>query len=108
MVSKLRLGILPIRLETASYERPVPQEEERTCYCGSQEIESESHVLFNCRKYHDLRVDWLKQLCTPNDFDNLPVGEKFKVVLNDPDNVRPTVKYLVNVMDFRSLQSKNY
>ena len=30
MVSKLRLGILPIRLETARYERPVPLEEERT------------------------------------------------------------------------------
>ena len=108
MVSKLRLGILPIRIETARYERPVPPEEERTCYCGSQEVESESHVLFDCMVYHDQRVEWLKKLCTPGEFDSLPIREKFKIILNNPDNVRPTAKYLVNIMDFRSLQLKTY
>ena len=34
-ISKARLGILPIRLETARYVRPVLPEEQRTCYCNS-------------------------------------------------------------------------
>ena len=46
VISKLRLGILPIRIETARFSRPVLPEKERVCYCGSLDVESESHVLF--------------------------------------------------------------
>ena len=44
-ISKTRLGILPIRLETARYLRPIIPEEQRTCYCNDGEPESEHHVL---------------------------------------------------------------
>merc|ERR1711954_306133 len=43
-IGKLRLGILPIRLETARYVRPILPENERVCYCNSGRIESESYV----------------------------------------------------------------
>ena len=69
-ISKLRLGILPIRLETARYLRPIVPEQERVCYCGSREVESEVHVMFNCSMYDDLRAVWMKRcfyLCA--DFD---------------------------------------
>ena len=33
IISKLRLGILPIRIETARYTRPVIPENQRVCYC---------------------------------------------------------------------------
>ena len=46
-LSKLRLSILPIRIETARFSRSVIPEKERVCYCGSLDVESESHVLFN-------------------------------------------------------------
>ena len=47
-ISKTRLGILPIRLETARYVRPVVPEDQRLCYCNCGEPESEFHVLFIC------------------------------------------------------------
>ena len=57
-ISKLRLGILPIRLETARYVRPILLENERLCYCNSGQIESGSYVLFTCPIYNELRQSW--------------------------------------------------
>ena len=53
-LSKLRLGILPIRIETARYVRPILPEDQRLCYCNSGEVESEYYVLFECPMYDHL------------------------------------------------------
>ena len=107
-MSKLRLGILPIRLETARYVKPVLPEDQRLCYCGDGNIESEYHVMFICQKYHHLRQAWLSKISCPDQFSLLTPSNKFKVTLNDPDNVRITAKYLVSIMDLRRLQDKDY
>ena len=103
-----RLGILPIRIETARFSRPVIPEKERVCYCGSLDVESESHVLFKCVKYHHLRETWYKKMFIPNDFLSLPLNKKFDFILNKPENVKQTAKFLVNVMDQRSLLNNVY
>ena len=54
-ISRLRLGILPLRIETARYARPILPENQRVCYCESGEIESEYHAMFSCSKYDSLR-----------------------------------------------------
>ena len=64
-VSKLRLGILPIRLETARYTKPVLPEDQRLCYCNDGNIENEYHVMFVCAKYHQLRQAWLSKISCP-------------------------------------------
>ena len=107
-ISKLRLGILPIRIETARYIRPILPENERVCYCISGQIESECYVLFSCPIYYDLRHEWLNKLCIPDNFEQLPEGEKLKIVLNKPENVKLTAQYLIKVMDLRSLVNKAY
>ena len=84
ILSKLRLGILPIRLETGRYLRPVLPEAQRLCYCNSGEVESESHVLFICQKYDRLREAWLYKLQKPDNYHQLCTQEKFKLVLNEP------------------------
>ena len=108
MISKLRLGILPIRLETARYLRPVVPEAQRLCYCASGDIESEFHVLFICTKYENLRETWLSKLQKPDHFLTLSAQEKFNLTLNDPCNVRDTAQYLVNMMDLRRLLNDQY
>ena len=62
IISKIRLGILPLRIETARYLRPVVPECQRTCYCGSGLVESEYYVLFECQVYKSLREAWLNKL----------------------------------------------
>ena len=107
-LSKLRLGILPIRIETARFSRPVIPEQERVCYCGSLEVESESHVLFNCKKYQNLRKIWLNSIFLQTDFRTLPLDTRFDIVLNRPENVKQTAKFIVSVMDQRSLLNDVY
>ena len=97
-ISKLRLGNLPISLETARYLRPVIPEDQRLCYCGS-EVESEYHVLFKCVKYSKLRDAWLNELCIPYNFNDIGENEQLKYVLN---NSELTARFLVTVMDLRS------
>ena len=74
-LSQLRLGILPLRLETARFLRPILPEEERVCYCNSGEVESELHFLFTCPKYVVLREAWLGKLSLPIDFESLDLIE---------------------------------
>ena len=107
-ISKLRLGILPLRIETARYLRPILPENQRVCYCNSGEVESEYYVLFICKMYNSLRKSWLEKIFIPDNFRYLSKSEKLKLVLNRPENVRQTAQYLISVMDLRSLLNKVY
>ena len=102
IISKLRLGILPIRIETARYTRPVIPEYQRVCYCNSGEVESEYYVLYK------QRLSWLNKLLLPANCLDLDETEKLKLVLNRPENVRHTAQYLVSVMDLRCQLNKVY
>ena len=108
MISKLRLGILPLRIETGRYERPILPEAQRLCYCQMGIIESEYHALFECKMYNELRETWKSKLVLPDNFDNLPVNCKMGQVLNIGENVRHTSKFLVSLMDLRRLLNKIY
>lgn len=107
-LSKIRLGILPIRIETARYLRPMVPENQRYCYCNTGEPESEYHVLFVCGKYDHLRQVWLAKLNKPPDFSTLLHHDKFKVVLNDPNNVKYTAQFLIDMLDLRRLLNNLY
>ena len=107
-ISKLRLGILPLRIETARYTRPIIPENQRVCYCNSGEVESEYYVLFKCSMYNKQRRSWLNKLLLPADFLDLDETEKLKIVLNKAENVKHTAQYLVSVMDLRCQLNKVY
>ena len=107
LVSKLRLGILPIRVETARYLRPVIPENQRLCYCNNGEIESEFHFLFTCPSYKELRHNWLEGMDI-RDLTNMEPCEKFKLVLYHPENVRQTAQFVVKAMDLRSKSNLKY
>ena len=108
IISRLRLGILPLRIETARFIRPVVPEHQRVCYCHSGEVENEYHVLFNCSVYYELREAWLRKLQLPDNFEQLLPAEKLSLVLNKAENVRHTAQYLKSLLDLRSLLNKIY
>ena len=111
-MAKIRLGCLPIRLETGRYSRPRLLENERicqVCYQGNLtnnpyigEVESEVHFLFNCNRYKDLRKLWLERLTLTSDFCLLNVFQKLDIVLNHPENVKITAQFLINAYYLRS------
>ena len=107
-ISKARLGILPISLETARYVRPVLPEEQRLCYCESGEPETEFHVLFICEKYSNLRQLWVDKVTKPDNFDAMSRSDQFKIVLNEPSNVKYTAQFLIDMLDLRRLLNNLY
>ena len=108
IVSKLRLGILPLCIETGRYLRPIVPEHQRTCYCNSGQVESEYYVLFQCQMYRHLREAWLNKLVKPDNFDNTTPQEKLKTVLNRPENVKHTAQFILSLMDQRRLNNTMY
>ena len=60
-MAQLRLGILPLKVETGRFERISLQD--RLCeFCSENAIEDEEHFLFRCDLYHDLRQKFIGKI----------------------------------------------
>ena len=65
LLSQLRCGILPLRLETGRYSNE--RVDERLCkLCDSGSVETEIHFIFDCKLYDTIR----KQVLTTNILDS--------------------------------------
>ncbi len=95
LISQLRLGVLPLRIETGRYTRL--QVHERLCeLCDSDQVEDEAHFLFDCDMYKDLRNDM--QTAMNVQFDTLNLSEKFETIFKHPHILG---KYLNKAMNIR-------
>ena len=131
MLAKVRLGCLPIRLETGRYSIPRLTEASRTCLLceglqadvgqlvhvaappgpgevreAEQEvhgpIESEEHFLFHCIAYEKDRAQWFRKLNLPPNFNTLDLGKQLDLVLNDPENVKFTSNFILTAFNLRN------
>ena len=108
LMAKLRVGSLPLRLETGRFCKPYLPENLRTCQVCvdknviGRSIENELHFLFDCSAYERLRAEWLSKLKLPNNFESIPTPEKMSLVLNQPENVKPTSRYIADAYSMRS------
>ena len=108
LTAKLRVGSLPLRIETGRYCKPYLAEDRRTCQvCESEDIENEYHFLFKCKAYQKTRTEWLAKLNIPEDFMNLSAFEKMGLVLNNPDNTKPTSSFISDIFNLRNLILSN-
>ena len=99
-VAKLRLGVLPIRLETGRYERPIKPAEERTCQqCNLGVAEDEIHFTLVCPRYTLLREKLLSN--TNESFQSFNSIEKLKYLLNCSDIVKQTSQFIIDAFDSR-------
>ncbi len=92
LISQLRLGILPLRIETGRYSRlPI---EERTCLvCGTNEIEDEHHFLFDCDFYQNERHTLESDIgCN---FNVLDVTDRFEIIFDHPFRLGKYIKAAV-------------
>ena len=100
LMSQLRLGILPLRIETGRFKNePV---NERICMmCNNNNVESEYHFLFHCTAYNDQRQIFYNKLLNinKNSLINMEDKNKMKILCND--NVRKFAKYLKLIYNVR-------
>ena len=107
LMARLRLGCLPLNIETGRYNIPRIPEDLRVCDAcrlSSEQlvVENESHFLFECKSYHHERERWLNTMTIPTNFLSLSNDLKLQIVLNEPLNIKPTAIYIANAMNIRS------
>ena len=104
-LANLRVGTFKIRAETQRYVRPKIPYDSRVCVAcdnTNNEVENEEHYIFNCNLYSGLRSCLYKQINKPENFNDLNLGCKLKVLLENGDNVKHTANFILNSFDIRS------
>ena len=77
LLAQIRLGILPLYIETGRYTRT--KAEDRICtLCKSHKVENELHFLFQCKLYKEERTNFLKSLSGLN----YSLADNFRYICN--------------------------
>lgn len=81
LLSHLRFGILPLRIETGRYVgEPV---EQRLCrFCALNAVEDERHFLLECELYNQIRIDTIGEITAGTDYDNMTPEQRLSYMLN--------------------------
>ena len=96
LLAKLRLGILPIRLESGRYERPPLSVTDRICkQCALGEVENEEHFMLVCPKHSFRRNILYSKIENKIDFNCMNNIEKLKLLLNNENLVKASSQYIV-------------
>ncbi len=94
LISQLRLGVLPLRIETGRFTRL--EVHERLCeVCDKNQVEDEAHFLFHCDMYNDLRHDMETSMTIQ--LNNLNLSEKFEAIFQHPYSLGKYVNKAMNV-----------
>ncbi len=82
LLSQLRYGILPIRIESGRFTNE--KREERLCtLCDTNTVESVEHFLFECEAYDAQRLTFVSNAqCVIDDWENLTQTECLKSLFN--------------------------
>ena len=114
-LSQLRLGVLPLKIETDRYQRVKIDASERLCKqpkCTNNdvtvavktfEVENEFHFLIKCKQYDHLRNVLFSDLSCP-EFDQLNDQNKFCYMLTRTHVARIVGKFIVDAFDNRPVK----
>ena len=102
-LSKFRLGMLHLRLETGRFVYPRLPAEERVCQvCNNGETEDEIHFPSICNTYDESRRELFSNIPDMDQFSALENIDKLKKLVNDPTLVKQTAKFIVKSFELRS------
>ena len=96
-MAQLRMGILPLRIETGRYKNE--EVHERVCnICNENVVEDEIHFMFNCNAYTHIRQPFFESL-NLDYFDTWGIDQKLKYLFEN--RPRQTSKYIIKLFEFR-------
>ena len=72
------------------------------CENAESEVENEEHFIFKCAAYTDLRTVLFNSIVKPENFYDLTLGEKLKILLENHDNVSQVANFVLHSYDLRS------
>ena len=113
-LAQLRLGCLPIRVETDRYTRPIVHRDQRYCLqpkCDNtisnlsddvKHFDNEFHFLLKCSQYSDLRYKiFIKVKVEHHVFAQLNDHEKFVYLLSTQSEAKIVAQFIVDAFDER-------
>ena len=94
LLSQLRYGILPLRIETGRYIN-LPVEERKCLFCTDNVVETEMHFLFHCNLYNLLRTTFYADMTSlSTNFMELPDPNKLIVIFSKSNFIRKFAVYI--------------
>ena len=97
--AQLRLGILPLEIETGRWRGH--DIDRRICkLCTTSKVESEYHFVFECPIYEEKRRIFFDNIDCANDFLNRPEYEQWRYIMSD-ENIKITVSYIGQIYEQR-------
>ena len=111
-LSQLRLGCLPIRVETDRYTRPIVHRDQRYCLqpkCkknvmnlddNSKHVENEYHFLIKCSQYDSIRSEMFGKIRAV-EFPMLNDYDKFIFLLTTQSVAKLVAQFIVDAFDAR-------
>ena len=114
-LAQLRLGCLPIRIETDRYTRPIVHRDQRYCLqpnCdntvsnlsdNAKHIENEYHFIMKCSQYDQLRSEMFAQIQAV-EFSQMNDVAKFIFLLTTQSVAKLVAQFIVNAFDARLSQ----
>ena len=112
-LAQIRLGCLPIRVETDRYNRPIIPRDQRFClqpHCKNyvnnlsdenKYVENEFHFLIECDQHDQLRSKLYNQVKIP-DFSNFSDNDKFIYLLTSKSEAKIVAQFIADVFELRS------
>ena len=94
-IAKFKLGVLPLRLETDRFSRPIIPETDRICeQCQSNNIENEIHFALYCDKHSYIRKAFFDNIKLPPTIET--DYEKIYYLLSNNNTVKLFAQYIVD------------
>ena len=102
-MAKLRLGVLPLRIETGRFETPQLESDCRICrQCSLDEVEDEQLFLLRCTKHNSRRAGLIAKVNIEY-FEDLDSKQKLIYLLNNQSILKCTAKFIVESFDARDI-----
>lgn len=105
-LAQLRLGCLPLRIETDRYSVNKIPPEQRICIqplCDLNEIENEKYFMISCKQYVNLRFKMYNKITIPG-FLQFTDKDKFLYVLRTPAIAKFVGQFIVDAFDARLIK----
>ena len=100
LLSKFRLGILALRIETGRWYQLIDADQRFCKICNNGEVEDEKHFLMKCEIYSDLRQSLFDKCKLKNNrFDTLSELDQFIYIVNGQE--RDLADYIYLAWDRR-------
>jgi hypothetical protein len=97
VLAKFRCGVAPLRVETSRYEQL--EVNQMVCFHCIDNVEDESHVIWNCPLYDDIRNTLFNSAKSPSaNFDSFNYVEKLCFLLSSSYVFRQCAKACYDIL----------